>query len=199
MKSDENNKEINNIENNNLENIENNLKQKLKEEIEKNEKLQKIIDEQIEQINIYKSKVKDTKTQSKFAENSSKNIQDSQNSKNIPKFLYSFNHVDKYNNNEGENISKTEENNNKSLEKEIQKNKDNNIYDNNENNNDNANNKNDIENNKEECTICLEEFKNKQILRKLKCGHMFHIKCIDKWLKIHKNCPNDKIEVEIPK
>jgi hypothetical protein len=76
-------------------------------------------------------------------------------------------------------------------------NKDNNIDDNNKN--ENENNKNDSENNKEECTICLEEFKNKQILRKLKCGHMFHIKCIDKWLKIHKNCPNDKIEVEIPK
>ena len=82
-------------------------------------------------------------------------------------------------------------------------NKDNNIDNNNDNNNNkndnNNNNKNDNDENKEECTICLEEFKNKQILRKLKCGHMFHTKCIDKWLKIHKNCPNDKIEVEIPK
>ncbi len=75
-------------------------------------------------------------------------------------------------------------------------NKDNNIDENNDNN---ENNKNNNENNKEEYTICLEEFKYKQILRKLKYSHMFNLKCIDKWLKIHKNCPNDKIEVEIPK
>ena len=76
IKLDENNKENNEIE-----------KEKLKEEIEKNEKLQKIIDEQIEQINIYKSK--ETKARSKFAENHNKNMQDSQNSKkDIPKFLY---------------------------------------------------------------------------------------------------------------
>ena len=41
--------------------------------------------------------------------------------------------------------------------------------------------------------------KNVQFVPKLKYSHMLHIKCIDKWLKIHKNCPNDKIEVEIPK
>lgn len=33
-----------------------------------------------------------------------------------------------------------------------------------------------------ECTICLDEFKAKQSIRKLDCEHEFHKKCIDKWL-----------------
>jgi hypothetical protein len=130
IKLDENNKENNEIENNNINDIdENNLKEKLKEEIEKNEKLQKIIDEQIEQINIYKSK--ETKARSKFAENHNKNMQDSQNSKkDIPKFLYSFSHIDKFNesnkivNREEETMKNSIEKENKTNNNEIEKEED---------------------------------------------------------------------------
>lgn len=34
----------------------------------------------------------------------------------------------------------------------------------------------------EECTICLNEFKQRERIRKLDCEHEFHKKCIDKWL-----------------
>ena len=37
--------------------------------------------------------------------------------------------------------------------------------------------------NSELCPICLENFStNNCAIRKLKCGHIFHKKCIDKWL-----------------
>lgn len=42
----------------------------------------------------------------------------------------------------------------------------------------------------QECTICLNEFKAKQHIRKLDCEHEFHKKCIDKWLlKGNACCP----------
>lgn len=34
----------------------------------------------------------------------------------------------------------------------------------------------------EECTICLEDFMDKDELRVLPCNHQFHIICIDSWL-----------------
>ena len=40
------------------------------------------------------------------------------------------------------------------------------------------------------CVICLDKFKENGFKRDLKCGHIFHKKCIDKWLKNHSgNCP----------
>ena len=39
------------------------------------------------------------------------------------------------------------------------------------------------------CFICLGDFKQKQLKRKLICGHHFHKKCIDKWFKISARCP----------
>ena len=42
----------------------------------------------------------------------------------------------------------------------------------------------------ENCLICMEEYKIKQLKRILpKCNHYFHKKCIDKWLKKKANCP----------
>jgi hypothetical protein len=35
----------------------------------------------------------------------------------------------------------------------------------------------------ETCSICLESYEEKTYKRKLDCGHHFHKKCIDKWLK----------------
>lgn len=34
----------------------------------------------------------------------------------------------------------------------------------------------------EECVICMENFKINQFLRKLDCDHIFHKRCVDKWL-----------------
>ena len=36
------------------------------------------------------------------------------------------------------------------------------------------------------CTICLENVKNSP----MQCGHVFHNKCIKKWLKENDTCPN---------
>ncbi|KAG4989342.1 hypothetical protein AAZX31_11G197100 [Glycine max] len=41
-----------------------------------------------------------------------------------------------------------------------------------------------------ECVICLSAFKNGEVGRCLpKCGHGFHVECIDMWLSSHSNCP----------
>ena len=41
-----------------------------------------------------------------------------------------------------------------------------------------------------DCAICFCEFEETQSIRKLRCNHMFHAKCIDQWLMNHTNkCP----------
>ncbi|KAI5176578.1 hypothetical protein PAEPH01_2376 [Pancytospora epiphaga] len=35
---------------------------------------------------------------------------------------------------------------------------------------------------KKNCCICLSDYKKKQRIRKLECGHDFHMKCVDSWL-----------------
>ena len=42
---------------------------------------------------------------------------------------------------------------------------------------------------KEECSICKEKFKENEYKRDMECGHVYHKKCIDKWLKVKYNCP----------
>jgi hypothetical protein len=43
----------------------------------------------------------------------------------------------------------------------------------------------------EPCTICASEFTPTQFYRELSCGHIFHKKCIDKWLfDCEPFCPN---------
>jgi len=39
------------------------------------------------------------------------------------------------------------------------------------------------------CTICLDEFVDKVKIRRLPCFHMYHVKCIDVWLKTNQICP----------
>ena len=39
------------------------------------------------------------------------------------------------------------------------------------------------------CVVCLNSITTNNIVRKIKCGHSFHIKCIDKWLETHNTCP----------
>ncbi len=54
----------------------------------------------------------------------------------------------------------------------------------------------------EECSICLENYKENTYKRTLNCSHHFHKKCIDKWLKkcdeenIH--CPMCRNQYSIP-
>jgi len=48
-----------------------------------------------------------------------------------------------------------------------------------------------------ECTFCMEDFKNGDVLRRLSCLHFFHKNCIDPWLKKNGNCPIDKVSVQI--
>ncbi|CAI9765658.1 unnamed protein product [Fraxinus pennsylvanica] len=41
-----------------------------------------------------------------------------------------------------------------------------------------------------ECTICLSEFADGERIRVLeKCGHGFHLQCIQQWLVAHTSCP----------
>ncbi|KAJ1410823.1 Zinc finger, RING-type [Sesbania bispinosa] len=40
-----------------------------------------------------------------------------------------------------------------------------------------------------ECCICLAKYKDKEEVRQLPCSHIFHLKCVDQWLKIISCCP----------
>ncbi|KAF5799113.1 putative transcription factor C2H2 family [Helianthus annuus] len=40
------------------------------------------------------------------------------------------------------------------------------------------------------CSICLEDYKPADVVRLFPdCGHLFHVTCIDTWLKGHATCP----------
>jgi hypothetical protein len=42
----------------------------------------------------------------------------------------------------------------------------------------------------EQCLVCLDEFVLKQAIRILKCRHVFHRECVDRWLcESHNSCP----------
>ncbi|XP_056845616.1 E3 ubiquitin-protein ligase At1g63170 isoform X1 [Raphanus sativus] len=44
--------------------------------------------------------------------------------------------------------------------------------------------------NDDSCCICLEKFgERKRAIRKLECSHMFHLDCIESWLKVKGTCP----------
>jgi E3 ubiquitin-protein ligase Arkadia len=45
------------------------------------------------------------------------------------------------------------------------------------------------ESDNEKCAICLSLFQNNQQARKLACKHIFHAKCVDRWLKDNRKCP----------
>jgi Ring finger domain len=50
--------------------------------------------------------------------------------------------------------------------------------------------------NEEECYICFEKYKERELKRKLpKCNHYFHKKCIDKWLKSKSTCPHCRCDL----
>ncbi|KAG4196693.1 hypothetical protein ERO13_A06G187900v2 [Gossypium hirsutum] len=45
------------------------------------------------------------------------------------------------------------------------------------------------------CCICLAKFADNDELRELPCLHVFHVECVDKWLKINASCPLCKTEI----
>ncbi|XP_039015439.1 E3 ubiquitin-protein ligase At4g11680-like [Hibiscus syriacus] len=47
-----------------------------------------------------------------------------------------------------------------------------------------------------ECCICLAKYKDKEEVRQLPCSHMFHLNCVDQWLRIISCCPLCKQELE---
>ncbi|KAB5569160.1 hypothetical protein DKX38_002953 [Salix brachista] len=48
-----------------------------------------------------------------------------------------------------------------------------------------------------ECAIYLEEWESGAIVRKMPCKHRFHGNCVEKWLKIHGNCPVCRYEMPV--
>ncbi|KAF9925388.1 hypothetical protein FBU30_004801 [Linnemannia zychae] len=46
------------------------------------------------------------------------------------------------------------------------------------------------------CAICLCEYKDDEELRKMRCTHYFHKDCVDEWLRLHRNCPLCKRDIE---
>lgn len=50
-----------------------------------------------------------------------------------------------------------------------------------------------------DCSVCLGEFRDGELVRLLpKCGHAFHVPCIDTWLRAHVNCPLCRSDVIDP-
>ena len=46
-----------------------------------------------------------------------------------------------------------------------------------------------------ECSICLNDMRNKKV-KYLRCGHFFHIACINKWLNSKHCCPICRTTIE---
>ena len=53
-----------------------------------------------------------------------------------------------------------------------------------------------IQNEKNKCSICLEDYKLGDKISYLPCFHLYHYKCIKKWLKCSTKCPLCKKEVD---
>ncbi|CAD6197028.1 unnamed protein product [Caenorhabditis auriculariae] len=50
----------------------------------------------------------------------------------------------------------------------------------------------------ERCTVCLCDFETGDEVRSLRCTHIFHPDCIDKWLVYNKKCPVCRLDVDKP-
>jgi hypothetical protein len=45
----------------------------------------------------------------------------------------------------------------------------------------------DSDDNKTDCLVCLSEFTEGEKLRTLPCCHIYHVDCIDEWLRVSKS------------
>lgn len=45
------------------------------------------------------------------------------------------------------------------------------------------------------CSICQDTIETNSIIRKIKCGHIFHHLCCDKWLENNKKCPTCRFNI----
>lgn len=52
-----------------------------------------------------------------------------------------------------------------------------------------------LQNENSECCICLAKYGDKEEIRQLPCSHIFHLKCVDQWLRIISCCPLCKQEL----
>lgn len=53
---------------------------------------------------------------------------------------------------------------------------------------------------RKECVVCLEEFLEGELLRKLhECQHFFHQECVDAWLLTHRSCPLCRTDLSLDK
>mmetsp|Transcript_17712 Transcript_17712/g.38642 ORF Transcript_17712/g.38642 Transcript_17712/m.38642 type:complete len:273 (+) Transcript_17712:257-1075(+) len=46
-----------------------------------------------------------------------------------------------------------------------------------------------------ECSVCLDEFKNADLVNALPCGHHFHLTCIRRAMKVNNKCPYCRFEM----
>jgi hypothetical protein len=49
----------------------------------------------------------------------------------------------------------------------------------------------------EGCTICIQEYEDRDVLRYLPCGHIYHAMCVDKWLRLKGQCPACRQTIQI--
>lgn len=47
-----------------------------------------------------------------------------------------------------------------------------------------------------QCTICMEEFREQEKVKRLPCSHHFHEQCISTWLRLHGTCPTCRVTLE---
>ncbi|XP_066489193.1 RING finger protein 148 [Tiliqua scincoides] len=47
----------------------------------------------------------------------------------------------------------------------------------------------EVESSEENCAVCLEMYRAKDVARVLRCRHLFHKGCVDPWLLEHQTCP----------
>ena len=52
-----------------------------------------------------------------------------------------------------------------------------------------------LDKDKQNCVICMEDFKNGDTTTNLPCLHMFHTNCIQSWLKTQNTCPICKFKL----
>jgi hypothetical protein len=48
------------------------------------------------------------------------------------------------------------------------------------------------------CAICLSEYRDGEVLRRLRCGHHYHAECVESWLKTNKSCATCRRLIDTP-